>query len=220
MKKKMIFPNSSFLTACSLDSEEVFFRTCKKGRMLDDRLDGKHCAAYIRQGAVDVYSVSSDGREVRLNVLKSGECFGICNLFEEKEMETVLRCREETVLICIPKHILVRKIRETPEAAEKYAMLCNRKLQYLLKRIGILTTQSSRNRLISYLVEEKRGERLEESREALAECLGISRAQLFRELAFLKKEKVLAPVNRQLCVVDRERLFRMYETGFQDSSFI
>ena len=61
----------------------------------------------------------------------------------------------------------------------RYAALCNRKLQFLLRRIELLTMQSCRGRLIAHLLEqqdEKGVVRLAGSREDLARRLGVSRA--------------------------------------------
>ena len=72
----------------------------------------------------------------------------------------------------------------------RYAALCNRKLQFLLRRIELLTMQSCRGRLIAHLLErqdEKGVVRLAGSREDLARRLGVSRAAVWKAIEALRR---------------------------------
>ena len=69
------------------------------------------------------------------------------------------------------------------------AAVCSEKIQFLLKRIELLTMQSCRGRVIAFLLAHGKegGEVIfRGSREDLARHLGVSRAALFRELAALQ----------------------------------
>lgn len=116
-----------------------------------------------------------DGKDVQLNALTVGECFGVCNLLADTELETVLRCGEETEVLYIPKTVLLSCMEQDAGLAMRYAALCNRKIQFLLRRIELLTMQSCRGRLIAHLLEQqdKVGVvKITGSREDLARRLG------------------------------------------------
>lgn len=81
-----------------------------------------------------------------LSTLPAGECFGVCNLLAGAELETVLRCGEETEVLYIPKPVLLACMERDAGLSLRYAELCNQKLQFLLRRIELLTMQSCRGR--------------------------------------------------------------------------
>lgn len=65
----------------------------------------------VENGRVDIYAVALDGRDVQLNSIGTGECFGICNLLVDEPLQTVLRCAEETTVRFWEKEALVAAMR-------------------------------------------------------------------------------------------------------------
>ena len=94
----------------------------------------------------------------------------------------------------------------------RYAELCNQKLQFLLRRIELLTMQSCRGRVIAHLLagQDRNGcVKPTGSREDLARQLGVSRAALFRELAALQSMGVLRSEGNLLTVLDTPALEKL-----------
>ena len=146
---------SPLLAGTSLPLERVTAQKFRAGQIISDRPSGVLSVGLIVSGRVEVYSVALDGKDVQLNTLTVGECFGICNLLADTEMETVLRCGEETEVLYIPKTVLLSCMEQDAGLAMRYAALCNRKIQFLLRRIELLTMQSCRGRLIAHLLEQQ-----------------------------------------------------------------
>ena len=158
----------------------------RAGQIISDKPSGVSSVGMIVSGRVEVYSVALDGKDVQLNALTAGECFGVCNLLADTELETVLRCGEETEVPVYPKAVLLACMERDAGLAMRHAALCNRKVQFLLRRIELLTMQSCRGRLIAHLLEqqdEKGVVRLAGSREDLARRLGGQPGRPFRELS-------------------------------------
>ena len=167
---------SAFLADVTLPGTKVSTQIFRSGQIVSDIPRGIPSIGLITRGRIEVYSVALDGKDILLNELSAGECFGICNLLTQCELETVLRCSVETEILYIPKAVL------------QEAMAANGTLA-LLKRIELLTMQSCRGRVIAFLLAHSKegGEVIfRGSREDLARHLGISRAALFRELAALQ----------------------------------
>lgn len=179
---------SPLLAALPLNPADVSERRFHAGQIISDRPGGVPAVGLILSGRVDAYSVALDGKDVQLSSLAAGECFGVCNLLAEAELETVLRCAEDSDVLYIPKPVLLRLMRQDVDFALRYAALCNQKLQFLIRRIELLTMQSCRGRVIAYLLEKQvdHAVHLTGSREDLARQLGVSRAALFRELSALQ----------------------------------
>lgn len=162
--------SSPFLAGASLPLEQVTSKRFRAGQIISDKPSGVSSVGMIVSGRVEVYSVALDGKDVQLNALTAGECFGVCNLMASAELETVLRCGEETEVLYIPKAVLLSCMEQDAGLAMRYAALCNWKVQFLLRRIELLTMQSCRGRLIAHLLEqqdEKGVVRLAGSREDL-----------------------------------------------------
>ena len=197
---------SPFLSQISLSPDQVSARAFRKGQIVSDKPRGISSVGLIVSGRVEVYSVALDGKEVQLNSLVTGDCFGVNNLLINEELRTVLQCSEETEVLYIPKTVLLACMEENVRFAMSYAALCNRKLQFLLRRIELLTMQSCRARLIVYLLEEQNQDGVVHiigSREDLARRLGVSRAALFRELSTLQSMKAVTASKDSLVIEDR-----------------
>lgn len=200
---------SPLLRGCGVDHLSVSVHHYHGGQIVNDRPEGITSVGLVADGTVDVYSVAVDGRDVQLNALGRGDCFGISNLLAPAEMETVLRCRTSTTLIYIPKRILISMMENDAAFSLRYAAFCNQKIQFLIRRIEMLTIQSCRGKVIGYLLSrhDTTGRvRSDCSREDLARRLDISRAALFRELAFLQAQGLLALQKGDIFIVDQAGL--------------
>ena len=197
---------SPLLAGVSLPAEQARVQSFPAGHILSDRPGGVPSVGLILSGRVEVYSVALDGKDVQLSTLPAGECFGVCNLLAGAELETVLRCGEETEVLYIPKPVL------NGDTAQEVWELCNQKLQFLLRRIELLTMQSCRGRVIAHLLagQDRNGcVKPTGSREDLARQLGVSRAALFRELAALQSMGVLRSEGNLLTVLDTPALEKL-----------
>lgn len=202
----------AFLLEHLPENVKVTERRCDAGQMISDCPNGVPSVGIIGSGRVDVYSVAIDGRDVQLNSLGVGESFGICNLLAPAEMQTVLRCAEDAVIHYIPKRSLLKAMEQDTELALQYAQLCNRKIQFLIRRIELLTMQTCRGKVLAWLLaqkDEKGCVKVKGSRDDLARMLGISRAALFRELSSLQSQGLLTAEGTVFQVLDVRRLERL-----------
>lgn len=201
--------SSPLLNGCGVSPGVMSLRSCRCGQIISDRQEGRTCVGLVASGMVDVFSVAMDGRDVLLNTLKIGDCFGICNLFSQEELETVLRCKTDTSLIFIPKSQLIAAMERNSTFALKYASFCNQKIQFLIRRIELLTIQSCRGKVIEYLLSNKDTSGLVVpgcSRDDLARRLGVSRAALFREFSTLSAQGLLALKKGAILILDQKGL--------------
>lgn len=203
---------SAFLSDVILPEKSVFSQTFRSGQILSDIPRGIPSIGLITAGRVEVYSVALDGKDILLNELSVGECFGICNLLARFELETVLRCAIETEVLYIPKSVLQEVMSCNGAFALRFAAVCSEKIQFLLKRIELLTMQSCRGLVIAFLLagqNENREVIFRGSREDLARHLGISRAALFRELAALQSAGAVEACGNRFYVTNLRRLEEM-----------
>ena len=186
-------------------------RTAKfrAGQIISDSMHGLSGVGVVENGRVDIYAVALDGRDVQLNSIGAGECFGICNLLVAEPLQTVLRCAEETTVRFWEKEALVAAMRG--DAALAMA-LCNAKIQFLLSRIEMLTMQSCRGKVLAFLLAEKREDGvilLRGTRDELASRLSVSRAALYRELSALQSGGYLEVGESRLRVLNTSALEKL-----------
>lgn len=196
--------SSKILTLCNLDKNDFIASSFTKGNLIEDRIRGKKCAALLEKGTVEVYSVSADGNETLLSLLKPGTLFGISNLFIDDELRTLLICREDCIIRFIPKEKLRAALLASSEAMQAYMTLCNGKLQFLLKRIEQLSVCRARTKLAEYLLDDDSVPY--RTKESIAAALGISRAALYREIAYFESEGCIDSEGGKLHVIDKKGL--------------
>ena len=189
-------------------------RTAKfrAGQIISDSMHGLSGVGVVENGRVDIYAVALDGRDVQLNSIGAGECFGICNLLVAEPLQTVLRCAEETTVRFWEKEALVTAMGGDAALAMAYAALCNAKIQFLLSRIEMLTMQSCRGKVLAFLLAEKRGDGvilLRGTRDELASRLSVSRAALYRELSALQSGGYLEVGESRLRVLNTSALEKL-----------
>lgn len=200
---------SSVLQGNGIKESCVQVRVCKKGQIVSDRWHNERVVGLVAEGSLDVYSIAMDGRELILSSLERGDCFGIINLMTETEIPTVLKCRTDATLLLIPREEVRKAVEKDQELALRYAVLCNRKMQFLIRKIEFLTMYSGRKRLIQFLLSSSGPSGCVDSagtREDMASMLGISRASLFRELAALQEEGLICQKRGRIQVLNREAM--------------
>ena len=146
---------SPLFQGCSVPEGAFTVSRYRAGQVVHDTPKGVPSVGAVAAGRIDVYSVAVDGRDVWLNSLYTGECFGIYNLVAASDLETVLCCGEDTVICYIDKVTLRRWMETDQKLAFQYAALCNAKLQFLIKRIEQLTTQTCCGKIAAYLLAHR-----------------------------------------------------------------
>ena len=163
--------SSPFLAGASLPLEQVTSKRFRAGQIISDKPSGVSSVGMIVSGRVEVYSVALDGKDVQLNALTAGECFGVCNLLADTELETVLRCGEETEVLYIPKAVLLACMERDAGLAMPTRPCATGSSNSCSGASSCLRCSPAAGRLIAHLLErqdEKGVVRLAGSREDLA----------------------------------------------------
>ena len=167
--------------------------------------DGLH---FVLDGEMEVYSITPDGFEVCLTTLHQGDCFGISTLCTDANLQTSIKAVSNTCLITIQKDVFTTIMQSNPEVAIRYATICNEKIRFLLSRIALLTLPSARQRIASLLLTNN--EMFHSmSCEKLASYLSMSRATWFREISYLKREKIIQVENTSYSILDKKHLINI-----------
>ena len=179
----------------------------EKGEIVPCVHGGETALALVISGLVQVYD--SPGGGVILSILKPGDCLGVSNVFSGMQLSTMPVCARRTVVGMLSRRNFFEMLRADPGLYEKYAIICNQKISYLTERLALLTTPSCRERIESYFLRNSDDDntvRLSCSKEVFAGILGVSRANLYRELSLMKQEGVIAVSGREIHLLLPEKL--------------
>ena len=176
-----LFPDLSLFK----ESEKTV-KVYKKGREVDNRLGSSDCVVVVSSGLLGVYTSSGSQSGVLLSQLRSGDAFGVSNLFLEEELGTRLFVIEDCLLVFIPKQVIKTKLATDPEFAISYNVYLNQKINFLLYRLSLLSLPTAKERVKAFLNIDHFNFN---TKEEIASYLGISRSQLCRALSDLDKEK-------------------------------
>ena len=201
------FAASALLAGTDTSALSPCLRTFQTGDRVLDTLDGVPAVGLIVSGRVSVSSDTADRRDVRMRTLQCGDCFGISNLFSPEPIQTILQCETTAKIALIEKSALMHLIETDGAFALRYARLTSAKLQFLIRRIELLTTQDHQTRLIAWLLSQPDDAvRFPGTRDVLAAHLGMSRAALFRELAQLDRKGLITTKGTLVRILNREGL--------------
>ncbi len=200
---------SEFLSGVKFKEDDVTVVNFKKGDIVYDELNGVSSIALIHSGEVQVLIDNDDKKPTIVNTLRQGSCFGISNLLFNHKLDTILKCKTDTIILYIPKEVVRMAMSKDASLAMRYGAHCNEKISFLIKKLEFFTLQSAREKLIKFLTENKNEDNkifLDSTKDNLASNIGISRAGLYRELSHFQKIGAIAFSKSEILIKD-ESLF-------------
>lgn len=150
----------------------------------------------VVSGSVKIFKLSPEGKEQIMGVFAAGQSFAEAAVFQSmRGYPASAQCLLDSVLIFVPRDILLRQIARTPELAFRLLAGMAAKLRRLVGLVEDLTLRDARGRLCRYLltlVPEGEDEIvLPFPQTVLARMLGITQETTSRTLKALFDEGVL-----------------------------
>lgn len=198
--------DSSLFTGIQPDCQTCSF---EDGESLSQFADDQDSIGLIVSGMADIWCQASDGSKTLLNTIRHADCFGIAFLNESDTMLTQVTAKGTCKAAFIKKAVIRTLLTQNSAFAGRYFTLCNRKLQFLLNQIAILTSQSCRTRLIAYLLfhqNEQHCVMLHGTKDDLASRLSVSRAAIYRELGELTRAGLIRQERQRIEILSSEQL--------------
>ena len=166
---------------------------------------------FIIDGECKVERLRHDGIPVPLNVMKSGNSFGVVSLFtNEDEFPTRITATKDTKVLYFSKSDIEKLIRKYPDVAMNVVNFVSQKIIFLNKKVATFSEDSVENKLSSFLFEEyiKFGAEFPFNCKRTAETISVGRASLYRALATLTDEGIVKVENKKIYIKDSQSLER------------
>ena len=142
----------------------------------------------LLKGAAVVEKRAGEGL-LRMNELSPGALFGLASLFDVSHIfPTSVIAHKNAEVLTIPESALRDMMEQDFRLTENYIRYLTGRVHFLNERIEGLLYPSAEERVLLYLTQHAEGGRVTQGLTSLAQCLGMSRASLYRALDKLERE--------------------------------
>ena len=173
--------------SCLLLAHASWSRQIGKGEILFLQHDSPESAFIVRSGEVSIILNSSDGREMVINEMHSGDLFGELGLLTKRPRSTSAIARTKCDLLVIPGQAFVQVVGNEPQFALQMLEMTAKRLQMSGTRESALAFLDAQARLARLLLELEGQEKDQEgyvaiSQDELAHHTGLIRQTVAKVL--------------------------------------
>jgi CRP-like cAMP-binding protein len=176
-------------------------------------------------GTVKLYQSDRFGRDFIIDVVTPGALLGEFTLDEGAPYSASAEALTEAQLSFLPRERLARLLQRHPQTAVRLVAALSEALAATRRKAGGLALKRAEARLADLLLrlageagpgrtgDRPRRVRLTYSRRELAEMIGVSTETAIRLLSKLKRNHVVGGSEREIVILDLERLTRLAHHG-------
>jgi CRP-like cAMP-binding protein len=204
-----LFSKLSESSALTL-ARECRFKQVEKGEILFFQSDPSESAYIVRTGNISIILNSSDGREMVINEMHSGDLFGELGILTKKSRSTSAIARTKSELLIIPRQVFLNVIEKEPQLALRMLEMTAQRLQMSGKRESALAFMDAQARLARLLLEleEKEHDKgyVTISQEELAHHTGLIRQTVAKALGKWRRDGWLITGRGRILILNRKAL--------------
>ncbi|MBZ0273063.1 Crp/Fnr family transcriptional regulator [bacterium] len=174
----------------------------------------------IRSGRVKISKITEDGREIILNLLKTGDVFGEMAFLEDAPRDTFAEALDDTNIIVIRKPELLQLIKRRPAITYRLAKIIGERRREAEKNMENFLYKGVRERLANLLlrlsneygIRDSRGKmlRIKITHQDLANLIGSSRETVSLTLGDFRREGFIDINERKIIIKDEPGLVQMH----------
>ncbi len=186
-------------------------KSFQKGEHLFNAGDTAKGMYYVESGAIRVYRMDDEGKEVEVVRLEDGDFLGEAVLFVSPAYPAFAQAVKDSEVWFIPKEALFQQLEKDPVASRFFLTLLAQKCVTLNQRIEALGLNTVKQRLAQYLLARCSGDRecqidLDIKKHDLARLLGTISETLSRNLRQMQEQGLIEVRGTRIIVKDRRRL--------------
>ncbi|MDD4363123.1 MAG: Crp/Fnr family transcriptional regulator [Atribacterota bacterium] len=151
----------------------------------------------VLAGTLEIQKHYSSGKKVIIDKISTGDIFGEVSIFSSKNIfpSTITSITDSRIMF-VKKNYFVKMCYKNKKFLQNLLQSLSEKILLLDNRLRFLASESIRQKISLYLLEEYKKNntlriRIDISREKMAEQFGITRPSLSREISRMKKEGII-----------------------------
>ncbi|OGP08861.1 MAG: hypothetical protein A3G39_03465 [Deltaproteobacteria bacterium RIFCSPLOWO2_12_FULL_43_16] len=182
----------------------------KKGSFVYTAGDKAETLYILKEGKIKVSRLSEDGKELTIDVLRTGDIFGELVLAGEEERETIAKAVEDSFICAIEKGDFEGLIRKNPIFSFTITKWMGLRLRRVENRLENIIFHDVRTRIISILrdIAVKYGSPVQDgtlitlrlTHQDIANLIGATRETVTVELNNLKREGYIITSKRSIII--------------------
>ncbi len=189
------------------------FQQLEKGEMIFCQADPSQAAYVVRAGNISIVLLSTDGREMVINEMHSGDVFGELGILTQKPRSTSAIAQTRSQILVIPRQAFLKIMDEEPHLARLVLEITANRLQMSVKRESALAFMDAQARLARLLLELEEQEQkkgyITISQEELAHRTGLIRQTVAKALGKWRRAGWLITGRGHILILDRKALKKM-----------
>jgi CRP-like cAMP-binding protein len=198
-------------------SEDRKVHHFKKKEMLYMEGDEPNGIIFVNKGKVKTYKTNENGKEFITALHLTGDFIGYIDLIENSEYRESAEAMEDVEICVIPKQDFFALLYSNRDVAAKFIKMLSNNLQESEEKLINLAYNSVRKRVADALIslhqryksDKETGSVFSVSREDLASMVGTATESVIRTLSDFKEEKLIDIREKNIHILDSERLSRM-----------
>ena len=186
------------------------FQRVEKGKILFLQSDPSEFAYVVRSGKISIVLNSSDGREMTINEMQSGDIFGELGILTKRTRSTSAIARSDSEILVIPHQAFLHIIDSEPQLARGILEITAERLQRSGEREGALAFSDAQARLARLLLELEKEEKargyITISQDELAHRTGLIRQTVAKVLGKWRRQGLLLTGRGRIVLLDYKTL--------------
>lgn len=210
---------------CDLDDESLsllskvsHFKHVSKGEVLFLQEDPGDAAYIVSSGTIAIVLTTTDGRELVINEMREGDCFGELALLENEPRSAGAVAREDSEVVWIPRREFLGQVEAEPKLMRRLLETVAARLRNSGERESALAFLNAEARLAKLLVQRAAGESesadlVEISQEELALYIGVTRQTVAKILGSWRRDGWIITGRGRIMLVNIKSLRRLAEAS-------
>jgi CRP/FNR family transcriptional regulator len=170
----------------------------------EGREDGSAALHIVGSGTARVFKLSAEGREQVLRLFQRGDTFADVAAFDGGPYPANADALEPTVVLRVPRHVLLELMREHPEIAISALQIMAGRLRHMTSLVEDLSLRRVMSRIARLLLTNPSSEQLTQTQ--MAAMVGTAREMVNRSLHTLADRGIIELRGGAVVVLDAEQL--------------
>jgi CRP/FNR family transcriptional regulator, cyclic AMP receptor protein len=201
--------------ALTLLSRVSHTREFPKGYVLFSRDDPGDAAYIVRSGCITILLTTPDGRELVINEMHAGDCFGELALLTGQPRSAGAIAREASQVLMIPREDFLAEVASEPKLMRRLLETIAQRLRAGTEREGALAFFDAPQRLARILLQLDREASSEGyitiSQEEIAQHVGVARQTVAKILGQWRRSGWIVTGRGKIVLLNRAALRRRGE---------
>ena len=185
-------------------------RTFRRGAVLYTPGETGEALFLLREGAVQIYRMSPEGRKLVIAHLLPFSFFGEMSCIGQGMYDTFAEVTEDSTIVTMNCAILNRLLFSKPDIARRILEAFGRRVLEAERQLEDTVFKGIPARVAALLLREARGDAVDGlTHQDIAERLGVYRETATNALNELKAADLIAIGRKHITILDRDRLSRV-----------